>query len=148
MLLFFFLILRRPPRYTRTATLLPDTTLFRSWLVGCGGLGRAQIRQAHRHNLRRSCDRALARTGWNSARRRGSLPPSQGSRIARLYIAGWAATLRLSWLDLCRRDRSSTGNSQPPGSKAISSTLRLAHLFSARGGRSRPRRLERRKNGK
>src|SRR3546814_11835664 len=27
---FFFLILRRPPRYTRTDTLLPYTTLFRS----------------------------------------------------------------------------------------------------------------------
>src|SRR3546814_12802463 len=26
----FFLIIRRPPRSTRTATLLPDTTLFRS----------------------------------------------------------------------------------------------------------------------
>src|SRR3546814_12037199 len=28
---FFFLMLRRPPRSTRTDTLFPDTTLFRSW---------------------------------------------------------------------------------------------------------------------
>src|SRR3546814_17955934 len=28
--IFFFLMLRRPPRSTRTATLFPDTTLFRS----------------------------------------------------------------------------------------------------------------------
>src|SRR3546814_5542931 len=28
--LFFFLMIRRPPRSTRTDTLLPDTTLFRS----------------------------------------------------------------------------------------------------------------------
>src|SRR3546814_13714474 len=28
--LFFFLIIRRPPRSTRTDTLFPDTTLFRS----------------------------------------------------------------------------------------------------------------------
>src|SRR3546814_11274358 len=132
MLLFFFLILRRPPRYTRTATLLPDTTLFRSWLVGCGALGRAQIRQAHRHNLRRSCDRALARTGWNSARRRGSLPPSQGSRIARLYIAGWAAMLRLSLTDICRLDRPSRGNSQPTAAQELSSTLRLASIISTK----------------
>src|SRR3546814_16017126 len=27
----FFLMKRRPPRYTRTDTLFPDTTLFRSW---------------------------------------------------------------------------------------------------------------------
>src|SRR3546814_12498884 len=30
MLLFFFLMLRRPPRSTRTYTLFPDATLFRS----------------------------------------------------------------------------------------------------------------------
>src|SRR3546814_1389383 len=31
----FFLMLRRPPRSTRTDTLFPDTTLFRSWLLTC-----------------------------------------------------------------------------------------------------------------
>src|SRR3546814_12805961 len=31
----FFLMIRRPPRSTRTDTLFPYTTLFRSW--GCGG---------------------------------------------------------------------------------------------------------------
>src|SRR3546814_6186388 len=34
---FFFLMRRRPPRSTRTDTLFPDTTLFRSKLLG--GLG-------------------------------------------------------------------------------------------------------------
>src|SRR3546814_5452890 len=32
-LLCFFLKVRRPPRSTRTDTLFPDTTLFRSWLI-------------------------------------------------------------------------------------------------------------------
>src|SRR3546814_1503100 len=32
LLLFFFLMIRRPPRSTRTDTLFPYTTLFRSWL--------------------------------------------------------------------------------------------------------------------
>src|SRR3546814_10053634 len=32
--LFFFLMIRRPPRSTRTDTLLPYTTLFRSFLLG------------------------------------------------------------------------------------------------------------------
>src|SRR3546814_18142894 len=39
---FFCLIIRRPPRSTRTDTLFPYTTLFRSWLCGSGrpGAGR------------------------------------------------------------------------------------------------------------
>src|SRR3546814_2348235 len=32
-------MIRRPPRSTRTDTLFPYTTLFRSWLVGKMGLG-------------------------------------------------------------------------------------------------------------
>src|SRR3546814_12452288 len=35
-MLFFFLMIRRPPRSTRTDTLFPYTTLFRSWLRPCG----------------------------------------------------------------------------------------------------------------
>src|SRR3546814_16934435 len=31
--IFFFLMIRRPPRSTRTDTLFPYTTLFRSWKV-------------------------------------------------------------------------------------------------------------------
>src|SRR3546814_13541392 len=33
--MFFFLMIRRPPRSTRTDTLFPYTTLFRSSFVGC-----------------------------------------------------------------------------------------------------------------
>src|SRR3546814_10414672 len=36
----FFLMIRRPPRSTRTDTLFPDTTLFRSDLPPCAGGGR------------------------------------------------------------------------------------------------------------
>src|SRR3546814_19083044 len=32
-ILFFFFRIRRPPRSTRTATLFPSTTLFRSWCI-------------------------------------------------------------------------------------------------------------------
>src|SRR3546814_20253682 len=32
---FFFLMIRRPPRSTRTDTLFPYTTLFRSVVIGC-----------------------------------------------------------------------------------------------------------------
>src|SRR3546814_18971427 len=39
-LYFFFLMIRRPPRSTRTDTLFPYTTLFRSCGDGEGGAGR------------------------------------------------------------------------------------------------------------
>src|SRR3546814_16749231 len=42
-ILFFFLMIRRPPRSTRTDTLFPYTTLFRS-----SGLHRCRIHQGHR----------------------------------------------------------------------------------------------------
>src|SRR3546814_14320156 len=34
---FFFLLIRRPPRSTRTDTLFPYTTLFRSFGISCDG---------------------------------------------------------------------------------------------------------------
>src|SRR3546814_14266339 len=42
---FFFLMIRRPPRSTRTDTLFPYTTLFRSAAVA-GGLGAPGLRAA------------------------------------------------------------------------------------------------------
>src|SRR3546814_11968929 len=39
LLLFFFLMIRRPPRSTRTDTLFPYTTLFRSTAEGPGAAG-------------------------------------------------------------------------------------------------------------
>src|SRR3546814_3126823 len=40
---FFFLMIRRPPRSTRTDTLFPYTTLFRSVMIGRAALGRPWI---------------------------------------------------------------------------------------------------------
>src|SRR3546814_4317317 len=56
---FFFLMIRRPPRSTRTDTLFPYTTLFRSRPVLCGGSRSAHLCGAvlhaavagHRHFL-------------------------------------------------------------------------------------------------
>src|SRR3546814_3593385 len=41
--MFFFLMIRRPPRSTRTDTLFPDTTLFRSGLKTSGGASFASL---------------------------------------------------------------------------------------------------------
>src|SRR3546814_20737152 len=51
---FFFLMLRRPPRSTRTDTLFPYTTLFRSILRGDEGEGIAGERAGDRLALDRA----------------------------------------------------------------------------------------------
>src|SRR3546814_8626443 len=63
--MFFFLMIRRPPRSTRTDTLFPYTTLFRAVLapVRCGGNRRAL---PHRHHGGRA-DRRYRLCGFLSA---------------------------------------------------------------------------------
>src|SRR3546814_11744542 len=50
MCLFFFLMIRRPPRSTRTDTLFPYTTLFRSGLerIGTDRKPKSGLRSEHR----------------------------------------------------------------------------------------------------
>src|SRR3546814_20235517 len=64
---FFFLMIRRPPRSTRTDTLFPYTTLFRSefGIVGDDQQGRAQRRAPREDQL----DDRVARRGVEIARR-------------------------------------------------------------------------------
>src|SRR3546814_5506341 len=68
---FFFLMIRRPPRSTRTDTLFPYTTLFRSGALGQG-----------RRGVRPAGDRATVR--WNPGRQTGALsaglPDADASR--------------------------------------------------------------------
>src|SRR3546814_7374055 len=73
MFLFFFLIIRRPPRSTRTDTLFPYTTLFRSvGTDGCNTCPRVPARlvacESGRHARRRR-RRALPRRHAGPARR-------------------------------------------------------------------------------
>src|SRR3546814_7283336 len=55
-LLFFFLMIRRPPRSTRTDTLFPYTTLFRSWRVGCRNQSGMTMRSLLLRRLARCLD--------------------------------------------------------------------------------------------
>src|SRR3546814_21112413 len=64
---FFFLIIRRPPISTRTYTLLPYTTLFRSIPEGVerggnrgGALGDCPMPRPFDHRQRRACVRGIA----------------------------------------------------------------------------------------
>src|SRR3546814_19217653 len=57
--LFFFLMIRRPPRSTRTDTLFPYTTLFRS-RNGCGTTRFQQRRSGDAPNLGVGSDQRLA----------------------------------------------------------------------------------------
>src|SRR3546814_15478337 len=71
---FFFLMIRRPPRATRTDTLLPYTTLFRStwhlvksgtegnWSIPKTGLAHSSVRPCSRHILRQGKEHWPLRT--------------------------------------------------------------------------------------
>src|SRR3546814_6758904 len=48
-LICFFLMIRRPPRSTRTDTLFPYTTLFRSTLVGNGAYLGPDLTEVYKH---------------------------------------------------------------------------------------------------
>src|SRR3546814_4676260 len=75
MSLFFVLRIRRPPRSTRTDTLFPYTTLFRSQHdAGAvrGGDGALAVRAFHRRGVRR---RAVSRRELPGRRRRATPVP-------------------------------------------------------------------------
>src|SRR3546814_16695359 len=61
--LFFFLMIRRPPRSTRTDTLFPYTTLFRSVHVGLDRGVQGELAQGLAEPCRETeCGRALPRS--------------------------------------------------------------------------------------
>src|SRR3546814_1383672 len=61
---FFFLMIRRPPRSTRTDTLFPYTTLFRSGLLST----LTQLMMLPEHALSEIPADAIARNEWWSTR--------------------------------------------------------------------------------
>src|SRR3546814_17128316 len=92
---FFFLMIRRPPRSTRTDTLFPYTTLFRSIVAGgsddrqriAGGGEAAEIGVARAH-LRRGFehDHAIA-MGVPERLDRAAHPQRRDDRVERFGIA-------------------------------------------------------------
>src|SRR3546814_13816255 len=87
----FYLVIRRPPRATRTDTLFPYTTLFRSF---GGGRQQDAVGVAARGPFRRPPDR-------HADSRAFSDPAVRGFRLYRLYRGGRPSRRR-------RTDRKST----------------------------------------
>src|SRR3546814_16763878 len=89
----FFLMIRRPPRSTRTDTLFPYTTLFRSgWLIRAATLDERRINGLRQHgrkviadelfHVRRTLHDALAGLFRNATRvlgREGQVPRCDGA---------------------------------------------------------------------
>src|SRR3546814_20413817 len=76
---FFFLMIRRPPRSTRTDTLFPYTTLFRSVTQRAGAEGRDLARAPRRCRRRGADGPRRARTGVPSEHGAGEAQRLRGA---------------------------------------------------------------------
>src|SRR3546814_15966914 len=86
----FFLIIRRPPRSTRTDTLFPYTTLFRSLAVECGG------------GLIQNQDRRIFQ---ERARNRQPLPLSAGKQRSEEHTSELQSLMRISYAVFCLKKK-------------------------------------------
>src|SRR3546814_15220262 len=77
-------MIRRPPRSTRTDTLFPYTTLFRSLLVAKGAGGRGRARRA---DPRPACGRTARKLYPGLAAPQG-VPPDQKRQAHRGHLQG------------------------------------------------------------
>src|SRR3546814_4300732 len=88
-------MIRRPPRSTRTDTLFPYTTLFRSWWLI--GIAAAAVTAA------RSARRAIALARWSAAA--GGVPPGRMKLVSDVrlaFIASISASNRATWIGTIR----------------------------------------------
>src|SRR3546814_1742860 len=98
---FFFLMIRRPPRSTRTDTLFPYTTLFRSPVRRDRGANRIQARGHHRRRPapRRSANRR--RAGSRRARGRGRV----AGRRSEEHTSELQSLMRISYAVFCLKKK-------------------------------------------
>src|SRR3546814_5447291 len=108
---FFFLMIRRPPRSTRTDTLFPYTTLFRS---GCGG------------NWRRTRDRARDRPS-GCARGRSEEHTSELQSLMRISYAVFCLKKKKLHMD---EDKQLPTTQQQISTHRQRSTIRLRSIHT------------------
>src|SRR3546814_11037681 len=97
---FFFLMIRRPPRSTRTDTLFPYTTLFRS---------HAHIRPRFRRRSHRAAYRTIG--GWRR--------PPRGWRRSEEHTSELQSLMRISYAVFCLKKKKITSHNPQPSSLLI-----------------------------
>src|SRR3546814_2852850 len=106
--LFFFLMMRRPPRSTRTDTLFPYTTLFRSRASSSGRRagGRSPawpVRSRCRHRDRPNRD-GRAAAGWPAARS-GNPPAVRRRQRSEEHTSELQSLMRISYAVFCLKKK-------------------------------------------
>src|SRR3546814_11870907 len=103
---FFFLMIRRPPRSTRTDTLFPYTTLFRSRLA----LGRQRIEIDFGR-----CDRAFQVEGLGDSRMQFAefgknlfRPKAEFARRSEEHTSELQSLMRISYAVFCLKKKNSS----------------------------------------
>src|SRR3546814_9892082 len=118
---FFFLMLRRPPRSTRTDTLFPYTTLFRSW----SGAGVRRLGCGHR-SLECASSRKACRAGGDNpskseGRRETHCCLSRSRLRSEEHTSELQSLMRSSYAVFCLKKKNKTPH--------IPSTLNCEHKY-------------------
>src|SRR3546814_5982073 len=102
MSVFFFLMIRRPPRSTRTDTLFPYTTLFRSQAVPGRTARRGTVVAAHADvRLRARAPGALAAAGAGD----GRLPAVHAGLRSEEHTSELQSLMRISYAVFCLKKK-------------------------------------------
>src|SRR3546814_9033142 len=98
-------MIRRPPRSTRTDTLFPYTTLFRSVVVGVTGAGVGHLLSRRRAPLR--IQRGLLRVATQAADHADADP---GSRRSEEHTSELQSLMRISYAVFCLKKKKNQQN--------------------------------------
>src|SRR3546814_5087136 len=101
----FFLMIRRPPRSTRTDTLVPYTTLFRSCRCPAPRLDDRRLRHGSRQGgLDGAADRQLSRSGRDPAAERRTAGLCAGHRSEE-HTSELQSLMRISYAVFCLKKK-------------------------------------------
>src|SRR3546814_3326687 len=119
---FFFLMIRRPPRSTRTDTLFPYTTLFRS---ASHDPGHRQLRQLHLES--RPLPPGNGRRGGSGAQRPhfGGSGHVRRGRRSEEHTSELQSLMRISYAVFCLKKKKNTDTKTHPKNK--NSILKETH---------------------
>src|SRR3546814_11342752 len=105
--LFFFLMIRRPPRSTRTDTLFPYTTLFRSARGGDRVPERRRAAHRDRHRPLPGAGTRRRSAGGRALRRAGAAGGRQ-SRRSEEHTSELQSLMRISYAVFCLKKKKNT----------------------------------------